>query len=156
MEIQQFIAKLVKPNAAGAWTYLTVPFKADEVYARRAQIPVKGTINNIPYRGSLLPHGDGRHYMVVNKDLRASCGASNGDQVEVTMQLDEDERIIIIPDDLEDALSEDVQIKKSFSELAYSHQKEYIDWILSAKKAETRSARIEKAVQMIAERKRLK
>jgi hypothetical protein len=94
MEIQQFKAKLVKPNAAGAWTYLTVPFKADDVYASRARIPVKGTINNIPYRGSLLPHGDGRHYMVVNKGLRDSCGVSNGDQVEVTMQLDEDVRRI--------------------------------------------------------------
>ncbi|QGQ97823.1 DUF1905 domain-containing protein [Paenibacillus psychroresistens] len=151
MEIQRFKAHLVKPDTVGAWTYLTVPFKADEVFASKARIPVKGTISGVPYLGSLLPHGDGRHYMVVNKDLRESCGASNGDQVEVTMQFDEDKRTNEIPLDLEAALAKSVQIKTIFSELAYSHQKEYIEWIISAKKAETRTARIEKALLMIAE-----
>jgi hypothetical protein len=146
----------VKSDTVGAWTYVTVPFKADEAFASRARIPVKGTINDVPYRVSLLPHGDGRHYMVVNKALQKNCGASNGGQVVVTMMLDEEVRTVVIPDDLKAALDRDVNIEKIFTELAYSHQKEYVEWITSAKKAETRTVRIEKAMQMIAERKRLK
>jgi hypothetical protein len=156
IEVQHFKANLVKPDAVGAWTYVTVPFKADEIFASRANIPVKGTINDVPYRGSLLPHGDGRHYMVVNKTLQKSCKASNGDQVEVTMMLDEEERTVDTPEDLEAAFALDENVAKIFNELSYSHQKEYVEWITSAKKAETRNARIEKALQMIAERKRLK
>jgi hypothetical protein len=156
IEAQRFTAKLVKPEAVGAWTYLTVPFQADEVFGSRARIPVKGILNGVPYRGSLLPHGDGRHYMVVNKALQKKCNASNGDQVEVTMLLDEEVRTVTLPEDLEQALAKHTAINQSFEKLAYSHQKEYVNWITSAKKAETRITRIEKALQMIAENKRLK
>jgi hypothetical protein len=155
MEIQ-FKAKLFKPDAVGSWTYVTVPFQASEVFESRARIPVKGTINGVPCRGSLLPHGDGRHYMVVNKSLQKNCGASNGEQVEFTMMFDEEERSVEIPGDLDTALTLAPDTKKIFTELAYSHQKEYVEWISSAKKAETRIARIEKALLMISERKRLK
>jgi hypothetical protein len=99
IEAQSFKAKLVKPDVVGAWTYLTVPFQAEEVFGNRAQIPVKGTINGISYRGSLLPHGDGHHYMVVNKTLQKKCGASNGEQVDVTMLLDEEIRTVTVPED---------------------------------------------------------
>jgi uncharacterized protein YdeI (YjbR/CyaY-like superfamily) len=36
-----------------------------------------------------------------------------------------------------------------FATLSYSHKKEYVDWIESAKKPETRASRIEKAITMI-------
>jgi hypothetical protein len=156
MEIQLFTAQLIKPEAVGAWTYVNVPFCAEEVFTSRARIPVKGTVNGVPYRGSLLPHGDGRHYMVVNKSLQKSCGAVSGDLVDVTMTLDEEIRIVIVPDDFELALTKDLNAKNIFTEFSYSHQKEYVEWITSAKKAETRNDRIEKALQMIIERKKLK
>jgi hypothetical protein len=57
MEIQQFKAKLIRPEAKGAWTYITVPFQAEDVFQSRSRIPVKRTINGIPNRGSLLLHG---------------------------------------------------------------------------------------------------
>jgi hypothetical protein len=156
IETQSFKATLVKPNAVGAWTYLTVPFEAEKVFGGRAQIPVKGTINGIPYRGSLLPHGDGRHYMVVNKTLQKQCGASNGDQVDVTMLLDEEIRTVTVPEDFEEALTNNPIVHQIFKKFSYSHQKEYVDWITGAKKSETRLSRIEKALQMIGENKRLK
>ncbi|NRF94247.1 YdeI/OmpD-associated family protein [Paenibacillus frigoriresistens] len=40
--------------------------------------------------------------------------------------------------------------------MSYSSRKEYCDWIESAKKAETRSARIEKAVDKLSAGQRLK
>jgi hypothetical protein len=156
IEAQSFKATLATPDAVGAWTYLTVPFKAEEVFGKQAQIPVKGTLNDIPYRGSLMPHGDGRHFMVVNKTLQKNCGASTGEQVEVTMQLDDEIRTVIPPGDFKEALNKHAAINQSFQKLAYSHQKEYASWITSAKKPETRLSRIDKALQMIADNKRLK
>jgi hypothetical protein len=134
MEAQQFTAVLVKPDTIGAWTYLTVPFNAEHIFNNRARIPVKGTINGVSFQGSLMPHGNGRHYMVVNKTLQKNCGASIGDEVHVSMVLDEQERIIAVPEDLEAALVRDVRVKQLFDDFAYSHRKEYIEWIISAKK----------------------
>jgi hypothetical protein len=126
MEIQQFKAKLFKPDAVGSWTYVTVPFQATEVFESRARIPVKGTINGVPYRGSLIPHGDGRHYMVVNKTLQKNCGASNGELVELTMMFDDEERTVEIPGDLDIVLTLAPDTKKIFTELAYSHQSHFL------------------------------
>jgi uncharacterized protein YdeI (YjbR/CyaY-like superfamily) len=36
-----------------------------------------------------------------------------------------------------------------FEELSYTHRKEYCRWITEAKKEETRSARLEKAIAML-------
>jgi uncharacterized protein YdeI (YjbR/CyaY-like superfamily) len=40
--------------------------------------------------------------------------------------------------------------------MAYSHKKEYINWIEEAKKAETRASRIEKAIVKLQQGIRLK
>ena len=46
--------------------------------------------------------------------------------------------------------------RAAFEKFSYSHQKEYVDWIESAKTPETRQRRIESAAGKIAQRERLK
>lgn len=46
--------------------------------------------------------------------------------------------------------------KAVFEQFAYSHQKAYVDWIEDSKKEETRARRIDKAIELLAEGKRLK
>lgn len=53
------------------------------------------------------------------------------------------------PDDLRQALDAAPEAAAVFDKLAPSHRKEYITWILDAKKAETRASRIEKAVDKL-------
>ena len=53
-----------------------------------------------------------------------------------------------IPQDLSDALKK-TGLDGFFSECTPAHRKEYLKWIIEAKKPETRRARIEKTVQMI-------
>ncbi len=45
----------------------------------KGRVAVKGTINGIPYRSSLLPQGGGEHILVVNKELRDKAGVTVGD-----------------------------------------------------------------------------
>ena len=56
----------------------------------------------------------------------------------------------VLPDDLVRAIGKSAAAKKTAATLAPSHVREYADWITSAKKPETRAARIEKAVAMLA------
>lgn len=56
---------------------------------------------------------------------------------------------IIIPADLLQAL-EEAGLTGRFASLAYTHRKEYVNWITEAKKEETRLRRIAKAVEMVA------
>lgn len=156
MNAQRFEAKLVRPDAVGSWTYLIVPFDVEQVYGTKARVAVKGTVNGHPYRSSLMPQGNNVHIMVVNKSLREQAGASVGDFVAVTMERDDAAREVDVPDDFREALAEDAAADAAFAQLSYSHRKEYVDWIESAKKAQTRASRIAKAVDRIARNERLK
>ena len=65
-------------------------------------------------------------------------------------------RAIRTPQDLKAALDGDPQAVERYAHLAYSPRKAYVEWIETAKRAETRARRIRKAVEMIRGGKPLK
>lgn len=152
----EFEAKLVRPDASGSWTYLNVPFDAEQIFETKSRIQVKGSVNGIPYRGTLMPHGNGKYFMVVKKELRDLAKAQPGDIVRVTMEQDHQLREVEAPEDFLDALSSHEQAEAYYNGLAYSYQKEYVSWIEAAKRPETRASRIEKSVSKLADGLRLK
>jgi hypothetical protein len=151
-----FESDLIRPDAPGTWTYLRVPLDVEAIYGSKSRIPVQGTVDGSPFRSSLMPQGDGLFIIVVNKELRDQINKQSGDSVTVIMERDTDVRTVEVPQDLADALEAHTTAQVSFNTYSYSHQKEYVDWISSAKKAETRAARIEKAMGMLSDKKRLK
>jgi uncharacterized protein YdeI (YjbR/CyaY-like superfamily) len=56
--------------------------------------------------------------------------------------------------DLADALAHDDEARQFFDTLAYTHRKEWARWIEDAKKADTRSARVTKAIEALRAGKR--
>jgi hypothetical protein len=156
MSSHTFTASLERPEASGTWTYLVVPFKVEEVFGARSQVKVRGTVNGAPYRSSLMPRGDGSHYMVVNKEVRDRAGVSHGDTVDVVMEVDAEPRTLDIPPELVEALEGSREASETFEKLSYSHLKEYVDYIREAKKEETKLRRIRKAIETLAEGRSLK
>ncbi|HEV3096318.1 MAG TPA: YdeI/OmpD-associated family protein [Candidatus Dormibacteraeota bacterium] len=57
---------------------------------------------------------------------------------------------MIVPDDLRGALAANPKASQSFAAFAYSYRREYVQWIESAKRPETRRRRIAEAVSRIA------
>jgi hypothetical protein len=144
-----FEAILKRPEGVGTWTYLDIPLEVSAAFGAKGQVKVKGSINGQPLRSSVMPHGDGSHYLVVNKAIHDAIGAVQGDLVQVVIELDHDDRSLTLPVDLVRALELKPQAKEAFARLSYSHQKEYLEWIEGAKKGATRQARIEKALDML-------
>jgi uncharacterized protein YdeI (YjbR/CyaY-like superfamily) len=91
--------------------------------------------------------------MMVNKTMREGAKVDTGDTVTVAMEPDTKARTITVPKDLKAALSRLPVLDSLFSSLSYSHKKEYVDWITEAKRPETRQARIQKMLKLLAERK---
>jgi uncharacterized protein YdeI (YjbR/CyaY-like superfamily) len=91
----------------------------------------------------------------VNKSIRTQANTDVGDTVQVVIEPDTAPRTVDVPDDFYDALSS-CDALSTFDNMSYSRQKEYVDWIESAKRAPTRVRRIEKAACMIQEGLRLK
>jgi uncharacterized protein YdeI (YjbR/CyaY-like superfamily) len=58
------------------------------------------------------------------------------------------DKTIITPDDVVKAFKK-AKVLAYFDSLAFSHRKEYVQWIESAKKEETRTKRIEQAIEKL-------
>jgi uncharacterized protein YdeI (YjbR/CyaY-like superfamily) len=62
---------------------------------------------------------------------------------------------IALPSFLSRALRADTTVWKNFNSLPPSHQRNYIGWIIQAKREETQERRLNEAIRMLAENKRL-
>jgi hypothetical protein len=151
-----FDAPLERPDAIGAWTYVRAPVDLAAIYGARGSIKVVGSINGYPYRGSAMPHGDGSHFLVVNKALRDALSVDVGDVVRMSIRPDTEPRVVAAPPDLLAALPANPAAQAYFDHLAPSHRKAYVEWIENAKRLDTRARRVQGAVERLAQRRTLK
>ncbi len=150
MSKQEFEAVTEKPpKTAGA--YIIIPFDIQEFYGTKGRIQVKATFEGHLYQGSLAPMG-GNHILGVRKDILQAIGKTHGDHVNVAIEQDTEPRVVTVPEDLQKLLTENGTAKTFFEKLSYTNQKEYVNWIESAKKEETRQRRLEKSIQMLLEK----
>ena len=66
-----------------------------------------------------------------------------------TVCIDRRNRVITPPADLRRLLDENAKAATLFETLSFTHRREYVTWILEAKKPETRAARLSKTIQML-------
>ena len=59
---------------------------------------------------------------------------------------------LLIPDELKEALASDSKLSETFDELSLSSKREYAEYIMEAKRAETKIKRLEKITPMILEK----
>jgi hypothetical protein len=152
--VRVFEARLESQGPGGAWTALRIPFDVEQAFGTRARLAVRGSINGFAFRTSIFPDGDGRHSMMVNKTMQKGASASPGDTVRVELAPDDEPRVVAAPSDLDAALGKSRVARAAWDRLAASHQRAFVEWIESAKRAETRSRRVREAVEMVRAGKR--
>jgi hypothetical protein len=103
----------------------------------------------VPIQSSLMPMGDGTRALGVHKATMEQGGFHHGDSVHVAIRLDTAPREVVVPKDFSDALEKSPKARRTFANYAFSHRKEYVNWIEEAKQPETRQRRIDQAVRMI-------
>jgi hypothetical protein len=109
---------------------------------------VSVTVSGFTFRTSIARMGD-RFLLGVSAERRARAGIEAGQVLDVDVELDTAPRVIEVPDDLAAALATDAQAKTFWDTLSYSKQSWHVHQVTSAKKAETRAARVEKSVTML-------
>ena len=103
--------------------------------------PVIVTLAGYTYRNTVAVMG-GKFMISLSKANREAAGVKGGDQVEITLELDEEPRTVAVPDDLAAALSAKSGAKEIFDALAFSKRKEFVRQVEEAKTQETRDRRI--------------
>jgi hypothetical protein len=144
VNIQQFTGRIEK---SGSRTFIVIPFNPNEIWGVKARHHIRGTINGITIRGSLGSDGK-QAFLPLGAAWRRDAHLEAGATVEVEL-LAEGPQAETLAADIAAALSLEPDAKAFFEALATFYRNNYVRWIESAKRPETRAARIDEMVQLL-------
>ncbi len=94
----------------------------------------------------------GRYLLGLSNANRRAARVATGDEVEVELEFDAEPPVVVEPADFARALGADPVARAAYDRLSYTHKREHVRAIESAKKPETRVRRIEKAITLLRDR----
>lgn len=140
----RFQAKVVKKDV---FFGVDLPVAASRAIGVRGFVPVVGTVNGAPLRSSLSPSGEGRHHLLLNREVREAAGIVPGERVALVLRVDAEPPTLPLAEDLADALREE-GVLESFEQLPRGRRNQYLNWMESAVHEETRAKRIARLVEI--------
>lgn len=153
----RFKATLLRPADApksATWTFFVLPKSASARLPTRGITTVEGSINGHAFRANAEPDGNKGHWLKIPRTLRLAAGAEAGDTIEVEMTPALEQLEIPPPPDLRKALQSTPEAQAVWSEITPAARRDWVQWITSARKPETRARRIAAACDMLGGGKR--
>jgi hypothetical protein len=151
----RFSAKLLRPEATGiSWAFLVLPKEASAKLPSRGMTTVEGTMNGAPFLATLEPDGNKSHWLKVTRKMREAVGADSNGVVTLEIAPVEKEPEPRLPADLRKALMAAPKAQRAWSTVTPVARRDWIQWITSARQAETRVRRIKNACSMLIAGKR--
>jgi len=149
-----FTAPIIQHEGMNAG-YVEFPFSVEDIFGTRGMVKVKALFDGkAEYRGIMSNMGTGCHILILTQEVRRKLGKSFGDSVLVEVEHDLEKREVLIPDDVQNLLAKYPEAQAFFEKLSYTHRKEYINWITSAKREETREKRMVEFIEKLLQKKK--
>lgn len=149
MDVQMFRATVAQKGSKG---WIEIPFDPNEVWGKRDRHHVCGTANGTGIRGALALQ-DGRYVLSLGPVWRRDTGTQAGMEIEVELR-PEGPQSSALAEDLALALDSEPKARAFFDQLPTFYRKNFMRWIDSAKRPETRANRIREMVALLADGKR--
>lgn len=145
---------LEKYPGKGGWTYAAIPEILQDKNAPFGWVKVKGSIDDYKIKSyKLMPMGNGKLFLPVKVEIRKKIGKQAGDWIHLILFADNDP--LQIPKELLICLKEDPIAYKVFLSYTEGQQKEFIDWIESAKTDKTKVNRIATTLNKLTNQQKL-
>jgi hypothetical protein len=126
---------------------LVVPEDAMAQLGPGKRYPVVVTLAGYSYRNTVGWY-KGAFRIAFSSENRAASGLGPGDEVDVTLELDDAPRVLELPEQFVGGLS-DAGVLERFTALSYSKQRTFVDPWVAAKSQETRDKNLAKAIAAI-------
>lgn len=130
-------------------TGIRVPEEVVTALGGGRRAAVTATLNGYAYRTTFGVMA-GHCMLPVSAAVREAAGLKAGDEVDVTLALDTEPRVLEVPADLAAALDAAPAARAFFDGLSYSNRRRHVLAVEGAKTDETRQRRIVKAVEQLA------
>ena len=115
---------VLQPDPTGTGTFVLVPRKLHAQLGLKGRPKIQAVIAGHPYRGSLMPMGDGTYCLGVLKSIQQAAGVKRGDTITVELEVDTAPRTVDIPQDLAKVLAGDKKAAAAWEKLSYTNKKE--------------------------------
>jgi uncharacterized protein YdeI (YjbR/CyaY-like superfamily) len=146
---QFFQAKLERLRSRLQWVVVYIGFDAAEVWGLRGQIKVRGEINGFPFRSSLFPTRENRHFLLVNKKMQKGARTGEGKVASVRIEVDPKKRIARSPSGLSAILKQEPSLQGWYEKLNHSTRVEIAKWIEEPKSVVARRRRAEQIAERL-------
>jgi len=140
---------VLRPDPTGTGTFVLVPRKLHEELGLKGRPKIQAVIAGYPYRGSLMPMGDGTYCLGVLKSIQQAAGVKRGDTITVELEVDTAPRTVDVPQDLAKVLAADKKAAAAWEKLSYTNKKEIARGLEEAKQPGTRERRLDAALQKL-------
>ena len=140
---------VLTPTPRGGGTLVPVPKDVAAKMGLKGMPKVQAVIAGQPYRGSLMPMGDGTYCLGVLKSIQEAAGVKPGDTITVEIELDTAPRTVQPPPDLAKVIARDKKAAAAWEKLSYTNKKEMARGLEEAKTRETRERRFATAVERL-------
>jgi hypothetical protein len=128
-----------------------VPRAVSEEFGERGNVAVIARFaGGVEAHLTLIPHGDGRHHVLLNARLRKRLGLGTSGRVTVSLTRDESPPVDPVPEDLADALRE-MEAFTTFEKLARGKRNALLRWLDDAVADATRVKRVARLVEIALE-----
>jgi hypothetical protein len=134
--------------ARGGGALVRIPAEAAEALGGVQRVRVTGRLNGQPFESNTMP-ARGVLYLGLHKATREAAGVQIGDEVEVTLSRDDRPRAVDVPPELAAALARNRTLRAAFDGLSFTRRRELAASVASARKAETRSARLARVLDVL-------
>lgn len=105
-------------------------------------VPVRGTCNGVPFRGTLMPKTGGKLRVALNAEVREAAGkVDSGDRVVITLERANAHPIPRMPKELAEALAARPGGRMAWEERGRSWRRHVLLWYLETKNPAVRAKR---------------
>lgn len=148
MKRYRFEAAIQRSTGWGA--FVLFPHDVQAEFHIKGRVPVRARFGGLAYTGSLMPCAAGYHRLSVPREICTQLAKAPGDLIRVELWQDDEPRTVEMPEEFVRLLRKERMLAK-FEGLSISRRKEYRNWLLTAKREDTRSRRMIKALQFLRE-----
>jgi Domain of unknown function (DUF1905)/Bacteriocin-protection, YdeI or OmpD-Associated len=148
--IHVFSAKIYK---VGMIRFVDVPANVSQAVGDGAtHVAVKGEVDGVPLRSTLVSRGKGCYRLAIHGDIRKKLRIDSGAAVEIAIEKDEESREPVLPPALVLALRNSPKAQAAFRQMTTALRRQVVRYLTSVKQQQTLERRISKFTRVLEQR----
>ena len=141
-DVQIFSGKIYK---VGLIRYVDVPAETSRALGERAvHVPVRGEVEGVPVRTTLVSRGRGCYRMAIHSDIRKKLKIDAGAFIEIALERDDEPREPVLPPALVLALRQSPKAQAEFRRMTTALRRQIVRYLTSVKQLATLERRVTK------------